>query len=271
MVALPAVLLPFAANAATDHPLRIDEAVQLALARNEAAKIADAQVVVADAAVEKARAAFLPTIVGVGTDVQHAVTQPANIGTASGTFSLPLLNAPAWPLYRQAQRLLDAQRATSTDAKRLLSFSAANAPHAGAVGRAGPPGGPEAPGHGEVEPRRHPVESRSGAQQLERRHPRAAGRRLGGARGGERRRGRATGVRLARARLERARAGPALPPHADAPSRSATRGLGRQARRARRGSASRPRLRQARRARRPSVRGRAAPAHPPCRRGSPRQ
>jgi len=128
-IVLPAVFLPAAAQAADARPLRLDDAVQMALSRNEAARIADAQVVVSDAAVEKARVAFLPTIVGVGSDVQRGSAtqaQPQNIATASGTLTQPLLNAGAWPLYRQAERLLDAQHATSSEEKRLLSFSAAN-------------------------------------------------------------------------------------------------------------------------------------------------
>ena len=40
-------------------PLRMADAIKLALARNEIAKIADDQIIVADAAVEKARVAFL--------------------------------------------------------------------------------------------------------------------------------------------------------------------------------------------------------------------
>jgi outer membrane protein TolC len=123
-----------AAQAASDHPLKLEEAVQLALTRNERARIADEQVHVADAAVEKARVAFLPTVTALGSDVARpydvvkngATVTPYNAATSSGTISQPLVNLPAWPLYRQAQRLLDAQRATSTDTKRILEFDAAN-------------------------------------------------------------------------------------------------------------------------------------------------
>jgi outer membrane protein TolC len=145
---LTAVGLPFALVAATaaiarpvraaDAPLRIDDAVKLALAKNEAAQIADYQVDVADAAVEKARVAFLPVIVAAGSDTirpaplranvaPFAITTPVNATTGALTITQPVVNLSAWPLYRQAQRLLDAQRATSTDAKRILQFNAANA------------------------------------------------------------------------------------------------------------------------------------------------
>jgi outer membrane protein TolC len=52
---------------------------------------------------------------------------PGNTATGAGTISQPILNASAWPLLRQAERLLDAQRATTDDAKRVLAFDAATA------------------------------------------------------------------------------------------------------------------------------------------------
>jgi outer membrane protein TolC len=118
-----------------DAGLTLDEAVRLALSRNERARIADEQILVADAAVEKARVAFLPTVTGLGTDVARpydvvkngTTVTPYNAVTGSGTIAQPVVNLPAWPLYRQAQRLLDAQRATSADAKRVLQFNAASA------------------------------------------------------------------------------------------------------------------------------------------------
>jgi outer membrane protein TolC len=123
---------------AADQPLRIEDAVKLALAKNEAAQIAEYQVDVADAAVEKARVAFLPVLTATGSDTLRpnpirgnvspfAVSTPVNATTGALTITQPVLNLSAWPLYRQAQRLLDAQRATSTDSKRILQFNAANA------------------------------------------------------------------------------------------------------------------------------------------------
>ena len=123
---------------AADPPLRIEDAVKLALAKNEAAQIADYQIDVADAAVEKARVAFLPVLVATGSDTIRANppatggsggggAAPTNVTTGAVTLTQPIVNLSAWPLYRQAERLLDAQRATSTDAKRILQFNAANA------------------------------------------------------------------------------------------------------------------------------------------------
>ena len=110
--------------------LSLDQAVQLTLARNEQAKIADLNVVVADAAVQKAFTAFLPILTAGGTDTQTvaAVTKaPYNVGTAALTVNQPLLTASAFPLYRQAEHLADSQRASTVDQRRLLAFGAANA------------------------------------------------------------------------------------------------------------------------------------------------
>src|SRR5579864_172097 len=63
------------ASAKDDPPLarlRLEDAVTLALSTNERARISDYQVLVAEAAVEKARSAFLPVLQGVGSDQQHA-------------------------------------------------------------------------------------------------------------------------------------------------------------------------------------------------------
>lgn len=134
---VPAVALglSLAGQARAEGPLTIAEAVRLALAKNERAKIADYQVDVADAAVQRARTAFFPTLVTGATDSLRP-DEPTRPGTEpppndvlnwTTTLSQPILNASAWPLYRQAQRLLDAQRASSEDAKRVLAFDAASA------------------------------------------------------------------------------------------------------------------------------------------------
>lgn len=110
--------------------LTLDQAVKLTLTRNERARISDLQVVVADAAVEKAFTAFLPILSSQASGQQHATALPrasSNSGQASVTLSQPILNAPAFPLYAQAKKLADAQREQNVDDKRLLAFSAASA------------------------------------------------------------------------------------------------------------------------------------------------
>jgi outer membrane protein TolC len=125
MTAPPSAAVPVAPGG-----LSLDQAVQLTLARNEQAKVADLNVVVADAAVEKAFTAFLPVLTATGGDTQTVTVAPKapyNVGTAALTVNQPLLNASAFPLYSQAKNLADGQRASMVDQKRLLAFGAANA------------------------------------------------------------------------------------------------------------------------------------------------
>jgi outer membrane protein TolC len=131
-----ALALVFAApRAAADGALRLDDAVALARSRNERARIADAQVVVAEAGVAKARAGFLPVLTLGATDTQRPesvvkngmVVQPSNVAAANASLSQPIVNLPAWPLYRQAREALEAQRDSSTEDRRTLTFDAARA------------------------------------------------------------------------------------------------------------------------------------------------
>jgi len=113
--------------------LRIEQAVSLALSRNERARIADLNVTVASAAVDKARTAFLPTlgVAGIYTQKPDDVIDPTKShsysATTSAVLSQPLLNAGAFPLYASARRTLDATAAQTTDDKRVLAFDAARA------------------------------------------------------------------------------------------------------------------------------------------------
>ena len=123
-----------------------EQTLKLALTRNERARLSELNVVQAEAAVDKARSGFLPTVVASGTYTQrgydivsaskpttpptptvYTVTTPYNSATSSLVVNQPLINVPAWPLYRQAQRLFDAQEAQTIDDKRVLTFDAAKA------------------------------------------------------------------------------------------------------------------------------------------------
>jgi outer membrane protein TolC len=112
--------------------LSVEEAVSLALGRNERARISELNVVVAEAAVLKARTAFFPTVGVTGNYTQ----KPTDVVAANkNTYSLlsaitvnqPLLNAAAFPLYAQSKRLLDGQQAQTVDDKRLLAYDAVRA------------------------------------------------------------------------------------------------------------------------------------------------
>ena len=109
--------------------LRLGDAVQLALTRNERARISDLNVVVADAAVEKARVGFLPVLTFNGNDTQTALVataQPHNVATGSVVLTQPIINASAYPLYAQAKALAEAQSAQNIDDKLILAFNAAS-------------------------------------------------------------------------------------------------------------------------------------------------
>jgi outer membrane protein TolC len=130
LLLLPLSPLAMADDAPPSSSLRYEDAVQLALTRNERAQISGLQVAVAEAAVERARAGFLPVVSISGTDLQHlgpAGSSPSNVGNSNVTVNQPIVNAPAWPLYRQARALADAQHAQNVDDTRLLAFGAANA------------------------------------------------------------------------------------------------------------------------------------------------
>jgi outer membrane protein TolC len=109
------------------HALRLEDAIQLALTRNERAQIAELDVVVADAGVAKARAAFLPVLSASGNDTLHPRDTPLNTANGALTLSQPLIDPTAWPLYDQARHELSAQRAQSADDRRQLAFDAAKA------------------------------------------------------------------------------------------------------------------------------------------------
>ena len=107
--------------------LRLGDAIQLALTRNERARIAELDVVVADAGVAKARVAFLPVLAANGNDTLRARDKSLDTANGALTLSQPLLEPSAWPLLDEAKHNLSGQRAQSADDKRLLAFDAAKA------------------------------------------------------------------------------------------------------------------------------------------------
>lgn len=107
--------------------LRLEDAIQLALTRNERAQIAALDVVIADAGVAKARAAFLPVLSASGNDTLHPRDTPLNTVGGTLTLSQPLIEPGAWPLYDQARHEASGQRAQSADDRRQVAFDAAKA------------------------------------------------------------------------------------------------------------------------------------------------
>ncbi len=113
--------------------LSLETVVKTALARNERAGIAEQSVVSADAAVTKARSAFLPSVnLSAGETLRPQEVQSAgrvvlrdNAGSAQLTVSESLFNASAFPLYAAAKHSYEASRFTHVDARRQLAFDAA--------------------------------------------------------------------------------------------------------------------------------------------------
>ena len=121
---------PVVPTTSTSGGLSLQGAIQLALSRNERVRISDLNVVVSEAAVERARTAFLPLVTANASDSLTAAVaagQPNNVGTGSLVITQPLVNVPSWPLYWQARALADAQHAQNVDDKRVLAFNAAAA------------------------------------------------------------------------------------------------------------------------------------------------
>src|SRR5689334_13313292 len=104
------LLLSDAAHA--EEPLRIEEAVRLALANNERAQKAPLRVEAAEGQLDSARAAFLPTLKAGGsaalTPVEDRNGNFATFGTTV-TLNQTLLNVPAFPRYAQAKHQLESE------------------------------------------------------------------------------------------------------------------------------------------------------------------
>jgi outer membrane protein TolC len=130
VVALSIALLSSPSREArAEGPLGLEDAVRLALANNERALKAPLRVEAAEGAVEKARAAFLPSLQAKGSGTLHELDKNSRIWGANGTLQLdqPLLNLPAFPLYAQAKHNREAERFGAAQDKRLVAFDTAKA------------------------------------------------------------------------------------------------------------------------------------------------
>jgi outer membrane protein TolC len=110
---------------AQDAPLTIERAVELALANNERAAIADTTVEAAEARVSRARTAFFPRVditgnlsSDIGNGSERDLSTTANL-------TQPIFDARVFPLYRQQRFEREATRYFAQDTKRVLGFDAA--------------------------------------------------------------------------------------------------------------------------------------------------
>jgi outer membrane protein TolC len=108
--------------------LKLEDAVHLALTRNERTVIADLNVKIVEAGVSKARAAFLPILSADGNNTLKPFDKsPVDVATARLTVSQPVLVPSAFPLYSEAKENLASQVAQTIEDKRQLTFDAAKA------------------------------------------------------------------------------------------------------------------------------------------------
>lgn len=128
----------WASVASAQSPLTLEEAIRLALSRNEQAAIADARVEAARARVDRARAFYFPDFTVTGNYTRRAYETIRTIGeenvtiqsfnamSGTATLSQTVFDARAFPVYRQMRLLRDSTRFSSAEQKRLLSFQAAD-------------------------------------------------------------------------------------------------------------------------------------------------
>ncbi len=127
-----ALTLAAASSPALAQPRRLGlaEAVELALANNERALKAPLRVVAAEGQLEKARAAFLPTLAaGAQGALRAAADRNGRVLAGTGTLTLtqPIVAPTAFPLYAQAKHQLDAERWGAVEDRRTLAFDTARA------------------------------------------------------------------------------------------------------------------------------------------------
>jgi outer membrane protein TolC len=122
-----------AAWSAQAEDLSLETVVKVALTRNERAEIAAQSVVAADAAVTKARVAFLPTVNMTAVETPLEIQQSGkvllrdNVANAALTLTQSLFNATSFPLYASAKHSYMSARYTQVDQRRQLAFDAARA------------------------------------------------------------------------------------------------------------------------------------------------
>jgi outer membrane protein TolC len=128
---LACVLSAVTANAQPTQPaqaqLTLEQAVDLALARNERSTIAALDAEVAEAQLAKARVAFLPVLQATGRGTYAPWDKSHEVANGQLQFTQPIIAPSAWPLYDQAKHQLDAQKAQSFDDRRELAFETAHA------------------------------------------------------------------------------------------------------------------------------------------------
>ena len=110
--------------------LTFERAVAMAVARDERARIADEELEVAEAQVDRARAFFFPDVTASGGyrfRRDPGMFQERNVLTGQLSVGLTLFDGRGIPLLRAARRLRDASRLDRLEVRRQLAIDAASA------------------------------------------------------------------------------------------------------------------------------------------------
>ena len=125
--------------AAQEGPLTLDAAIKLALARNEIARTAEANVSAAEGLVKQARAYFLPTLTTTGIYTRRPFEVVRTLGTSQvvvqnlnalagvAQLNMIIFDSHSLPTYLNARGLFEGQRFASAESKRQLAFEVGNA------------------------------------------------------------------------------------------------------------------------------------------------
>lgn len=120
-------------------PLTLDEAIRLAVTRNERALASGERLEAAEARVSKARAFFFPDVQAAGNYTRRPFERTSTVGgqevvlskrdafSSSITARQVLFDARALPLWRQARSDRDAASLEAAEERRLVAFEAAAA------------------------------------------------------------------------------------------------------------------------------------------------
>ncbi len=124
---------------AQDDVLTLDQAIQMALSRNERALQAGERVLTAEARVMKARAAFMPAINATGSYTrrpfesiriiggQQVISQNYNALSGNAQVSMTLFDSDSIPALRQASMDKTSAENAAADSRRTLAFEVSNA------------------------------------------------------------------------------------------------------------------------------------------------
>ena len=122
------VALTCSVKQAAAEGLLLEDAVRLALSNNERARKAPLRVAVAEAQLERARDAFLPSLSAQASSTLRPEARGNNPSTnAALTLSQPLLNPSAFPQYAQQAHNREAEKWGSAQDLRQVAFDTAKA------------------------------------------------------------------------------------------------------------------------------------------------